>query len=357
MIVFEHSLFMLLLLVGVFSSRPTQRRTTIFILALGVLLTLLPPVVEIAIPWELILFLTVPLLFWQNARHWLRARWRMGWGELLLWLASVLGLAGILNLTNYLAWPGALLFGVVTASMLWRLAESEHSPSQVSQIGALTLVFLLTEVAPAVETPNRYLGGLFSGAAIGIATAFLAMFIGRRIFPNRRGWVALVQVYLAYAIAALIEVSAISAALIGIAVYTEFSLRQEIGRRDLKLPAPANNWVIFGLLLVLFVFLGWQAHQPLSWLLLIEAGLGLLVGLIVAWSGRILNLSPFARTPSLGSAVFSVGLFFLAALLLWPRGLLLDHVPLAVALAIALITNVLSATLLSAARDLDSDFV
>jgi hypothetical protein len=357
MVVFEHSLFMLLLLVGVFSSRPAQRRTTLFFLVLGVLLTLLPPVVEIAIPWNMILFLTVPLLFWQNARHWLRARWRLGWGELLLWLVCALGLAGVLNVTNYLAWPGALLFGVITASMLWQLTESEQYPSQISQIGSLTLVFLLTEVAPAVETPNRYLGGLFSGAAIGFATAFLAMFIARRILPERRAWVALIQVYLAYAIAALIGVSAITAALIGIAVYTEFSLRQEIGRRDIKLPAPANNWIVFGLLLALFVFLGWQAHQPLSGFLLIEAGLGLLVGLIVAWSGRVLNISAFSRTSSLGGAVFTAGLFLFAALVLWPRGMLFDHLPLAVALAVAIITNVLSATLLSAARDLDNDFV
>ena len=183
MIEFEHTLFMLLLLVAVFNARLPQPKRTLILILGGIGLALLPPFVRIQIPWELILNLTVPILFWQNARRWINARWRLNASELGLWLATVVGLAASLIVTGYLSVPGALLFALMAASMLWRAIEQADRSTQLSQIGPLALVFLLTEVAPAVETPNRYLGGLFSGAAIGIAVGLFAVLLARRSSP------------------------------------------------------------------------------------------------------------------------------------------------------------------------------
>ena len=174
MIDFEHTLFMLLLLVALFNAKLPQRRVTMILILAGISLALLPPFIKFPIPWNLILNLIIPLLFWQNARRWLHASWRLSWLELSLWLATMASLAAIFTLTGYLPLTGALLFGLMAASMLWRAIEPDSHSTQISQIGPLALVFLLTEVAPAVETPNRYLGGLFSGAAVGIGVGFFA---------------------------------------------------------------------------------------------------------------------------------------------------------------------------------------
>jgi hypothetical protein len=352
MVEFEHTLFMLLLLVGIFSAKPPQQKLALVFIVGGTLLALLPPFVRISISWEWILNLTLPLLFWQNARHWLHARWRIGSAELALWLLSIAGLTVSLGIAGYLTWAAALLFGIVAASMLWRAIESEQSFSHLSQLGPLTLIFLLTEIAPAVETPGRYLGGLFSGAAVGIAVAFISIYLSRRLLPQARGWVALGQVYLAYWLGGFIGVSAVAAALVSIAIYAEVSLRHGIHQDDGSLPAPLNNWPVFGGMLVLFAFLGWQAHQPISIALIIEALIGFFSGMLIAWAGRLINVSSLVRLPSVWQTGLRVGLFMFASLLLWPRGTLVDPLPLAVALGVAVLTNVLSATVLSATLSL-----
>jgi len=355
MIDFEHTLFMLILLVAVFNAKMPQRRVTFFLILGGIGLALLPPIIEFSIPWNLILNLTIPLLFWQNARRWLDASWRISWQELVLWLATIASLAAIFVLTGYLPLTVSMLFGLMAASMLWRAIEPASHSTYISQIGPLALIFLLTEVAPAVETPNRYLGGLFSGAAVGIGVGMLAILVAQRLEPERRGWIALIQIYLAYWLALVIDVSAIVAALLSITVYIEGGLRRGMLEETIMLPAPTNNWLGFGLLLALFVVLGWQGHQPLTSSLLVEAGIGLVVGLAVAWLGRKIRITGFVQPANIWWAGFRVGLFLFAALLLWPRDLLLDPIQLFVALSIALIATVLSITILNATLSLQSD--
>ena len=355
MIDFEHAVFMLLLLVGVFSARPPRRELTpVFILA-GLLLTFVPPYVRVPIPWSALLYLVVPLLFWQNARHWLKARWAVSWTELSLWLLTALSLSLILWLAGNLSWPGIILFGVVAASMLWRANEPGKDSRRISQLGPLTLVFLLTEVDLAVETPNLYLGGLLSGAAIGFAVAFLAIRLAQKLVLENRGWVALGQVYLAFWVAVLIGGSGVAAALFSIAVYTEFSLRHSVGQEGLELSAPLDHWIVFLALLALFVFVGWQAHRPFSTVLLFEAGMGSLIGLLIAWSGRLLGVPGFHLLASIWQVGVQVGLFLFAALLLWPRGTLIEPLSLAVALGLALLITVLSVTFMAATESLQEN--
>jgi hypothetical protein len=352
LIEFEHTLFMLLLLVGLFSASPSRGKIALLLIFVGVLLALIPPFLQIVFPWEVILVAALPLLFWQNARFWLHTRWRLRPAELALWIGAALGLSLLLLLTSDLALPAALFLGVISASILWRAFEGEKAYSYVSQIGPLTLVFLLTEVAPAVETPDRYLGGLFSGAAVGILVALLAIAISRRLLPAWRGRVALIQVYLAYLSGTLLQVSAVAAALISIAVFAEGSLRQGVLNGEVDLPKPLNNWTVFVATLLLFVLLGWQAHQPFTMGLVLEAGLGLLAGAGVAWLGKRLGIAGMQNQLVNFGAVLRVSLFLFTALLLWPRGTLSDPIILAVALGIAVFTNVLSATLLSATKSL-----
>lgn len=350
---FEHTLFMLLLLVGLFTSKTANRWTTSLLITGGILLTLLPPFVRIDIPWVLILELTLPLLFWQNVRHWLRARWRAGWREALLWVFMVLALTLILAVPRYLPITGALLFGLIATGILWRSLEGEDTSNQISQIGPLTLILLLTEIAPFVESPNRYVGGLFSGAAIGIAMALGAGYIGRRLLPKPRAWVALAQSYLAYWLAAFVDVSGVTAALVSAALYAEINLRRPSARSDDTLPAPMDKWPVFAIMLGLFVFLGWQIQIPLNLNLLVEAIAGFFLGFIVALLGRWLRLPNFQRTGGEHHKLpwrlsLRLGLFLLAALALWPRGTLLEPAVLGIALGLAVLLSVVSAIVLDA---------
>ncbi|HSO26607.1 MAG TPA: hypothetical protein VLS48_00950 [Anaerolineales bacterium] len=352
MAIFEHALFMLLLLVGIFHARLSNLRRTLALIAGGILLALLPPFFILPIPWELVLGLILPLLFWQTARRWLRARWRVSAQEILLWLATALALGVILALSRYFAWASVIFFAVVATSVLWRALEIETETSYLSQIGPLALIFLLTEVAAVVETPGWVLGGMFSGAAVGVAVGLTAVWLLPRLAPRWRGWLALGQVYLAYGFATLIDVSAVAAALLSIAIFVETGLRRGWDENAELFPAPVNSWPVFALLLALFVVLGWQGHQAFSLLLLAEAVLGLVIGFMVAWIARRMEIGGFKRSLDLWPAAVRMGLFVFAVLLLWPRSLLVDPLPLAVALALALLMAGLAAALLPATLSL-----
>ena len=88
---FEHALFLLLLLVGVLNARPAHSILALSLIAAGFLLALLPPAVQVPLPWDLILGLAIPLLLWQNGRRLVRAGWRGNPVELTLWFAAALG--------------------------------------------------------------------------------------------------------------------------------------------------------------------------------------------------------------------------------------------------------------------------
>jgi hypothetical protein len=309
MVDFEHTLFMLLLLVAIFNAKLPRRRLTYFFIIGGTGLALLPPFIKFPIPWNLILNLSIPLLFWQNARRWVTASWSLSWRELALWLATVVSLTAALTVTGYLFLTGAVLFGLMAASMLWRAIEPDSHSTLLSQIGPLALVFLLTEVAPAVETPNRYLGGLFSGAAIGIAIGLLAIVVVQRFSPEWRGWFVLLQIYLAYWLAVAMDVSAVVAALLSVAVFVDGSLRRGAKAENLWLPALTNSWIGFSMLLLLFITLGWQAHQPPTQALWIEAGLGLVIGHMIAWLGHIVGVAGLDKPANVWWAGLRVGLF------------------------------------------------
>jgi hypothetical protein len=343
---FEHGLFLLLLLVGVLNAKPPRPNLALGILLLGYLLAFIPPAVRVPIPWDGILALTIPALLWQNGRRLVGARWRRDWAELGLWALAALGLGAIVWLDPSLGWTGAILFGLLAASAIWRSVEPEEESSHLSQLGPLTLIFLLAEVAPSMETPSRYLGGLFSGAAVGIAVAFLAIRLSSRVSRRQRTWIALGQVYVAYGIGLAIDSSGVVAAVLSVVVYFESGVSAGLWKQTDLIPAPLNSGVGFGAMLVLLLFLGWETHRPLTASVLLEVGLGLAVGILVTGLGRVLGI-PWFSGGAIWSVGLRVGLLLFPALLLWPRTTLLQPLPLAVAAGIAALVSVLTASILS----------
>jgi hypothetical protein len=165
--------------------------------------------------------------------------------------------------------------------MIWRAGEPESGASFMSQVGPLTLVFLLTEVEAAIQSPNHYLGGIFSGASFGAAFAIFGLLLTRKVEPKFHDWVGLGQVYLAYGFAFGAGASAVAAALVAVMVFIWLNQPYQLSYHPIAPSTPLNTWSGFAIILGLFLFLGWQAHQPLSQILIIEVLVGAMVGLFI----------------------------------------------------------------------------
>jgi hypothetical protein len=216
----------------------------------------------------------------------------------------------------------------------------------VSQIGPLTLIFLLVETAPQVETPNRYLGGVASGLALGISIAAAATWLVGRVTSRWQNAIALGQVYLAFAIGTALEISAVAAALASVVGYFIFAMRSNLWEGGKMRPAPLNSWPGFLALLTVFIVLGWQIHHPFSALVAVEVLVGIIIGLICATVGRRLGIPVFLTSGSITVASSRVALLVLAALLLWPREDLLGPLPVALAVAAAAVTLFIATSVL-----------
>lgn len=335
MIEFEHTIFILLLLSVVLNSKPPRPRWAAAIILVGVLLVFIPPAHALDIPWNLVLGLVLPLLLWQNVRRIVNADWR-GWKSVSLWGITMLVLSSALWLGGALNWPGALLFGMVAASMIWRAGEPESGASYMSQVGPLVLVFLLTEVEAAIQTPDHYIGGVFSGAGIGVLASLFGLYLIRKVSPKLHSWIAVGQVYIAYWFSYIAGVSAVSAALVCVIMFMWLNQYYKLAFHEKAPPAPLNTWPGFVGILTLFLLLGWQAHQPVSNIIAIEVVVGTLIGLAVFWLGRRWEIPAFQNHKPSWLAGLRIAAFLFPALLIWPRDLIKEPVQLAWAIGLSI---------------------
>jgi hypothetical protein len=303
-------------------------------------------VLPLNINWQLVLLVAVPLLLWQSARRLVNAGWWDMRVELALWGFASLIFAVPFVLAGSLGVLSALLLGMLLGSILWRAGEGEEHPSFVSQIGPLTLIFLLVETAPQVESPNRYLGGVASGLAIGLVIAAGASWLVGRVSARWQEAIALGQVFLAFAIGTAFEVSAVAAALASVVMYFILAMRGNFWEDGKMRPAPLNSWPGFLALLTVFIVLGWQIHKPLTTLVAAEVLVGAIIGLICAAAGRRLGIPVFLNSGSLAVASARVALLVLTALLLWPREGLLGPQALALAVSAAAVSLFLATSVL-----------
>lgn len=334
MIEFEHTIFILLLLTGILNAKPPRQRLALAVILAGILLVFLPPTRAVSIPWDLILGLVIPLLLWQNARRIVSAEWR-GWKSVSLWGAASLIISLALWLGGALDWLGSLLFGIVAASMIWRASEPEKVSSYMSLVGPLTLVFLLTEVEIAIQTPDHYIGGIFSGAFFGMIAAFIGLHYLRKAPRKYHSWIGLGQMYAAYWLSYFGGVSAVSAALVSVMTFFWLNQYYQLGFHETPPMAPLNTWPGFGFILALFLLLGWQGHQQVSALLIVEVIIGAMVGILIAWLGGRWNIPAFGKQHVTWLAGSRAAVLLFPALLLWPRDTLQDPLQLAVAIGLA----------------------
>ena len=342
MVEFEHSLFKLLLLVAVLSAKPPGRKWLPLIIAGGYLLAFLPPPIPIAIPWNLLLGMTIPMLLWQNSRRIIGAQWSGKWKDVLIWTVSSVSFATIFWSFKELEIFTSALFGFVAASLIWSVGETERKTSIVSLIGPFTLIFLLAEVEPMIQSPTQYLGGIFSGLAFGAVVALIAVFLTRKALPRWRNLITLIQIYLSYLLAYYAGVSAVAASLSSVIVFVTLGLFFDFWPHKRVVPTPLNTWPGFIVVLSLFLLLGWQAHYPPSELFWLEIVVGFILSVMIAWIGQRVGSEAFPRSLSLWRIGLRVSLLLFPAFLIWPRQTLEQPTLIAFAFGIAVFNLVIA---------------
>ena len=349
---FEHALFLLLLLVYLVSVLPEKHPGYLYLILGGLLFVLLPPVVHIEIPWDLLLALVLPWIFWRSARNWLDLDWRLSWREVVLWVIVVFILAVTAVFVGGLRWEKAAFFGFFSASMLWQALGGGRVSNPLASVGALALVFLLVETSLSFSDFWSFFGSLFSGASVGIAIGLLSAAAARKAAPRFGNLIFLGQAYLAYWAALAIGISGIAAALFSVVVFAMYY-------QDTRQPSIRNSLMehrlIFFAFFVLFILLTWQIHQPATPGIWIEVGIGLCVGFLVAQVGWRWELPGFGFHRSAWYAGLVLSIFLLGALILWPRGPELSPAVLWVGFGTALFLPMLSKILLTALHDLHAD--
>jgi len=100
---------------------------------------------------------------------------------------------------------------------------------------------------------------------------------------------------------------------------------------------PLDTWPGFSFVLVLFLLLGWQAHQPASVLLFLEVIVGSLLGLCFAWLGHKYKTLTFQKESPFWLTGQRVAALLFPALLIWPRDILRNPIQLAAAIGISIL--------------------
>lgn len=350
----EHALFLILLLSYLLRGLPGRHPANLYLIAGGLLLALLPPFFRVVIPWNLILAMVLPWIFWQNARSWLKLDWHLPRREVFLWLIIALSLGMILAFIGDSPWLRAILFGIIAASMLWQVVNQEGIFNPLGNFGSLIVVFLLVETSLAIDDPRHSLGSLFSGAGVGMGLGLLSTAVARKVAPKYKSWISLGQVYLAYWAALIIGASAVAAALISVVVFTEFFPYGLENKEPILGSDPLNNRFTFFIAFALFISTAWQTHQPATTILWLEVGLGLFISVLITLLSRRWGVHRFAHLGSAWRSVLPPGLLFLGTLILWPRGSELEPAIIWIALGSAVFLPVLNAILLAATHTLNS---
>lgn len=337
MVLLERSIIMILLLTGLLNARPRLNGLAKLGIAAVVLLAFVAPAVPLPLPGAWFPAVIIPLLLWQSAYRLANARWPVRRRDIFLWIAIACAIGFVLAAVSNIHWPEALLFGVLSASILWRAVEEDEAPpSHLGQVGMLALAFLLAEIAPFVESPQRYVLGLAGGAALGALVGYLSVHVAREWARGKwRGACSVAQAYAAYGIALTFGLSGVAAAALGIAVHVAYGTQRGLWPDGIVRPQPMNARPVFIAAVAVLAFFGWQMHLPMTPVLMLETFLGLVIAALGVLLAKRFGSMGFVDSRGYLHALVAVLLQLLPALLLWPRDMHLGPVPLEIALLLA----------------------
>ena len=338
----EHALIMLLLLMGLLSIQGKHRRYVPWVIVGGVVLSLFTPTHYLELAWPILTALVLPPLLWQVSINLSSIRPAFSWRSLLAWLLMVLLIGLALHYGGEVLLTGALLIGVLAASLIWQVQERFTGSSDLGAFGLLTLALLLVEVDVVIHPLRPFLGSLFSGAALGLFLGYIGVRLAPR-FPvgKARSLFYLGLIYMAYLGGVMIGTSGITMAIVTGLVVASYSSSQGLWPTKNEWPAPLDNGWIFALIAGAWLLLGWQAHVPLTpvhvtgiGFVLVAAALGILAS---RWLAPLPESLAQPVPKSLIRKEGKVLLLVLGVFLMWPQEAILTLVPLAVALFAALV--------------------
>jgi hypothetical protein len=87
----------------------------------------------------------------------------------------------------------------------------------------------------------------------------------------------------------------------------------------------------------LFLLLGWESHQPLTDLILLEVLFGTLLGLFITWLGIRWKIPAFETKRPIWLTGVRISSLLLPTLLIWPRDLIKEPILLAAAIGISIV--------------------
>ena len=353
----DHALVMLLLLVGLLSIQRQQRRYVPWVVLAGVALSLLTPVHTLELAWPIVSALVLPPLLWQIAMRMASLKPAFTLRAGLAWLLTALLVGLALVVGARVAPASALLLGILAASLIWRVREHVTESTDLGAFGQLTLALLLAEVDVTLHPLGPFLGSLFAGAVLGLVLGYIGVQAAFRLPEgNARDLFCLGLAYLAYLAGAMIGGSGVvTAAMMGL-MMAVYGYQAGLWPAPAALPRPLNRPAVFWLMAGMFLFLGWQAHMPLTVNRTIGIFLGLAAAAVGVLVGRWLAPLPEEGAQSLPRALLrkerTIALLLLGTLLLWPAEAVLEPGPLAVALLAALVTMLILRTMLYPVLDL-----
>jgi NhaP-type Na+/H+ or K+/H+ antiporter len=297
----------------------------------------------LSIPWPLVLALVLPPLLWQVALRLATAHSEFTWKAWLAWLLTTL-LIGLAVMVGASVSPtGALLLGILAASLVWQVRKRATGSTELGAFGQLALAFLLVEVDVVLHPMDLFMGSLFVGAGLGLILGYIGVRVAFSLpAGDARNYFCLGLAYLAYLAGVLIGGSGVVTAAITGLMVAVYGYNVSLWSSTELLPAPLNRLGVFLLMAGVFLLLGWQIHPPLIETHVAGIVLGLLAAAIGILIGRWLAPLPEEATQSVAQTFLrkerKVFLLLLATLLLWPGEAVLEPWPLAVALLAALVT-------------------
>ena len=339
----EHALLLVLLLIGLLSSQGPLRRYVPWVVLAGIGLSLLTPVHALEPAWPLISVLVLPPLLWQVGVRVATIRSTFAWRIWLAWLLTALLLAAALHLGGRLPLTGALLLGLLAASLVWQVRERTTGRTDQGAFGLLALALLLAEVNVIQYPLGAVLGTLFSGAGLGLLLGYIGVRVALRLpGAGSRSLFCLGLAYLAYLGGLILGASGVvTVAMTGLMV-AAYGYNVGLWPTTAALPALLDHRGIFLPLATVWLLLGWEAHVPLTAAHLAGIGLGMVaaaVGLLVAHHLAPVPGEPAQSLPQvLLRKELQVFLLLSGTLLLWPQNVALEPGLLVVALLAALLT-------------------
>lgn len=338
----EHALIMLLLLMGLLSIYGKHRRYVPWVIVGGVAMSLFTPTHFIELAWPILSALVLPPLLWQMSINLASIRPAFSRRSLLAWLLTVILIGLALSIGGKVLLASALLIAVLAASLMWQLRVRATGSSDLGTFGQLTLALLLVEVDVVLHPLRPFLASLLSGAGLGLFLGFVGIRIARR-FPvgKDHNLFYLGLIYLAYLSGVMIGNSGVTVAIMTGLVVASYSYSVGLWPTQEKWPKPLNNGWIFMLMAGSWLYLGWQAHVPLTSVRVTGIGFVLVAAAFGVLASRWLAPMPESLAQPLPQALSrkegKVFLLLLGVLLLWPQEAVLTPIPLAVALLAALV--------------------